>query len=82
MAIIFLSKIEALESEALFSSRAYYTSLAIFWAGATVGMCNLICGLTVGINGSGVALADATDPTLCVYLCPTIMLETTVADSG
>jgi V-type H+-transporting ATPase proteolipid subunit len=75
MGIIFLGKIDALENEALFSSRAYYTGFAIFWAGATVGMCNLICGLTVGVNGSGVALADAGDPALCVYLHPTIILE-------
>jgi V-type H+-transporting ATPase proteolipid subunit len=72
MGIIFLGKIDALESEAIFSSRAYYTGFAIFWAGATVGMCNLICGLMVGINGSGVALADGADPALYVYPYPTI----------
>ncbi len=64
MAIVFSSKVNALEGEQLFSGDAYYTGYAIFWAGITVGMCNLICGVAVGINGSGAALADAADPTL------------------
>ena len=65
MAIIFSSKIQGVSSyEALHSPRNYYTGFALFWAGLTVGMCNLVCGVSVGINGSSAALADAADPSL------------------
>ena len=66
MAIIFSAKVNSLDPEALHSADTYYTGFALFWAGLTVGMCNLICGVAVGINGSGAALADASNPTLWV----------------
>lgn len=64
MSIIFSAKIEAVTGDALYSKNNYFTGFAIFWGGLTVGACNLICGISVGINGSSAALADAADPTL------------------
>jgi F0F1-type ATP synthase membrane subunit c/vacuolar-type H+-ATPase subunit K len=68
MAIVFSAKLNPLQGEAAYSADTYYTGYALFWAGITVGMCNLICGVAVGINGSGAALADAADPTLYVFM--------------
>ena len=64
MAIIFSAKLAPVPEEKLYTQSNYYTGYAIFWGGITVGFSNLICGISVGINGSGAALADAADPTL------------------
>jgi V-type H+-transporting ATPase proteolipid subunit len=64
MAIIFSSKVGAVGDDVVAQANSYYTGFAIFWAGITVGGCNMVCGIAVGINGSGAALADAADPTL------------------
>ncbi|KAK5947573.1 V-type proton ATPase subunit c'' [Knufia obscura] len=66
MAIVFSSKLGLVPEEQLYSGSNYYTGYALFWAGLTVGMCNLICGVSVGINGSSAALADAADASLFV----------------
>lgn len=64
MSIVFSAKLKMAKEEVMYSSNNYFTGYALFWAGLTVGMCNLICGLSVGINGSSAALADAADPSL------------------
>lgn len=66
MAIVFSSKIQMVPEDKLYTGNNYYTGFALFWSGLTVGMCNLICGVSVGINGSSAALADAADATLFV----------------
>lgn len=67
MSIIFSAKIAPISDDPAFAVANYYTGYALFWGGLTVGFCNLICGLSVGINGSGAALGDAADPSLYVF---------------
>ncbi|KAK1054084.1 V-type proton ATPase subunit c'' [Friedmanniomyces endolithicus] len=66
--IILSSKVSAINGDALHSGNNYFAGFAIFWSGVLVGMCNLVCGISVGINGSSAALADAADPSLRILI--------------
>ncbi|KAF2152454.1 gephyrin [Myriangium duriaei CBS 260.36] len=68
MSIVFSAKMTSTTGDGLYSASNYYTGFALFWAGLLVGACNMICGISVGINGSSAALADAADPSLFVKI--------------
>ncbi|KAF9936352.1 H(+)-transporting V0 sector ATPase subunit c'' [Mortierella antarctica] len=66
MAIVFTAKLEDVKEANVTSSEMYYKGFALFWAGLTTGLCNLVCGVSVGITGSSAALADSQDGQLFV----------------
>ncbi|KAF9010633.1 ATP synthase subunit C-domain-containing protein [Cyathus striatus] len=68
MGIVYSSKLSAVDEDLLYTRENYFTGFALFWGGLTVGVCNLLCGVSVGITGSTAALADAADPNLFVKI--------------
>eukprot|EP00335_Anophryoides_haemophila_P000214 CAMPEP_0204821366 /NCGR_PEP_ID=MMETSP1018-20131115/10459_1 /ASSEMBLY_ACC=CAM_ASM_000518 /TAXON_ID=46462 /ORGANISM="Anophryoides haemophila, Strain AH6" /LENGTH=118 /DNA_ID=CAMNT_0051927867 /DNA_START=131 /DNA_END=487 /DNA_ORIENTATION=+ len=58
MAIIMAGKITDTGNRA-YTQQDYNSGHALFWTGISVGVSNLVCGICVGITGSGAAISDA-----------------------
>ncbi|KAG5440464.1 hypothetical protein PCK2_000492 [Pneumocystis canis] len=62
------AKLQEVVGPDLYTRQNFYTGYSLFWGGITVGICNVACGLAVGVSGSSVALADAQDPNLPFWI--------------